>query len=48
MITDDKQFIDTELSQLRKMAAENLHRLSVASQDQNHQISNGNVEVSGL
>uniref|UniRef100_A0A8D8J3Z5 Protein insensitive n=2 Tax=Culex pipiens TaxID=7175 RepID=A0A8D8J3Z5_CULPI len=44
IISDDKQFIDTELSQLRKMAAENLHRLSVASQDQNHQISNGNVE----
>lgn len=34
IISDDKQFIDTELSQLRRMAAENLHRLSVASQEQ--------------
>uniref|UniRef100_A0A1Q3EVF0 BEN domain-containing protein n=1 Tax=Culex tarsalis TaxID=7177 RepID=A0A1Q3EVF0_CULTA len=44
IISDDKQFIDTELSQLRKMAAENLHRLSGTSQDQNHQHSNGNLE----
>lgn len=44
IISDDKQFIDTELSQLRKMAAENLHRLSGASHDQNHKLSNGNVE----
>lgn len=44
IISDDKQFIDTELSQLRKMAAENLQRLSGTSQDQNHQQCNGNVE----
>lgn len=43
IISDDKQFIDTELSQLRRMAAENLHRLSAASQDQN-QLANGSME----
>lgn len=43
IISDDKQFIDTELSQLRRMAAENLHRMSAASQEQ-HQMTNGNGE----
>lgn len=34
IISDDKQFIDTELRQLRKMAAENHHRnLATSSQD---------------
>lgn len=43
IISDDKQFIDTELSQLRKMAAENLQRSVAAMQDHN-QLSNGNAE----
>lgn len=43
IISDDKQFIDTELSQLRRMAAENLHRLSAASQEQ-IQLANGTTE----
>lgn len=35
MISDDKQFIDTELKQLRKMAADNLYRNTVAAQQLN-------------
>lgn len=33
MISDDKQFIDTELRQLRKMAADNLFQNTVAAQE---------------
>lgn len=40
IISDDKQFIDTEVRQLRKMAAENLHRNTVTTQEQHTAMAN--------
>ncbi|KXJ75781.1 hypothetical protein RP20_CCG011072 [Aedes albopictus] len=45
IISDDKQFIDTEVRQLRKMAAENLYRNTVVPQGQHNVAVNQEQQV---